>query len=142
MARQFAPQFLRATAPYQFALQTRSGTEAVAHTLRYLAEKDPEMVVVSLDGVGAYDHMKRAAFVRKIADTPTLESLTPLVLALYGSESRFLWYDDRGRGHTIRQAEGGEQGSPLMPALYSLASTTHWSRLIRSFSPVKRSPLF
>ena len=31
------------------------------------------------------------------------------------------WTDDAGTVHTIRQAEGGEQGCPLMPALYSLA---------------------
>ena len=121
VARQFAARFLPATAPYQYALQTRAGTEAVAHILRHLTEDNPEVVVVSLDGIGAYDHVKRAAFVKKLTDTPALESLLPLVLALYGSESRFYWYDDEGCGHTIRQAEGGEQGCPLMPALYSLA---------------------
>ena len=29
--------------------------------------------------------------------------------------------DAKGTTHTIRQAEGGEQGDPLMPALYALA---------------------
>ena len=40
---------------------------------------------------------------------------------LYGSQSRFLWTDDEGVVHTILQGEGGEQGCPLMPALYALA---------------------
>ena len=121
MARQYAQEFLRRTAPYQYALQTRAGTEAVAHILRFLTESDPDTVVVSLDGVGAYDHVHRAAFMEKIAATPSLQSLLPLVAALYGTSSRFLWYDDDGHQHEIHQAEGGEQGDPLMPALYSLA---------------------
>ena len=47
--------------------------------------------------------------------------MLPLVMALYGTQSRFLWTDDEGHSHTIAQGEGGEQGDPLMPALYSLA---------------------
>ena len=43
------------------------------------------------------------------------------MLSLYGTASRFLWRDDAGEQHIIEQAEGGEQGDPLMPALYALA---------------------
>ena len=46
----------------------------------------------------------------------------PLVFALYGSTSKFLWWDDDDRiPHEVAQGEGGEQGDPLMPALFSLA---------------------
>ena len=121
IARQFAAKVLQATAPFQFALQTRAGTEALAHLLRYFTDRDPDTVIVSLDGIGAFDHVKRAAFMRKIVDTPELESILPLVRALYSTESRFYWFDDEGHRHTVCQAEGGEQGDPLMPALYSLA---------------------
>ena len=38
----------------------------------------------------------------------------------YGQASRYYWIDDEGRTHTVTQAEGGEQGDPLMPALYAL----------------------
>ena len=91
VARQYASRFLEATAPYQFALQTKAGTEALAHTLRFLAEQDHEAVVMSLDGIGAFDHVSRAAFMSKVASSPSLCSLLPLVKALYGSESQFLW---------------------------------------------------
>ena len=57
----------------------------------------------------------------KIARSPELECFLPLVMALYGTQSRFLWIDDEGQEHIIVQGEGGEQGDPLMPALYSLA---------------------
>ena len=32
----------------------------------------------------------------------------------------YVWHDQHGNPHTITQAEGGEQGDPLMPALFSL----------------------
>ena len=118
---QYSDAFLAATAPYQFALQTRAGTEALAHILRYLSDADEDAVVVSLDGVGAFDHVKRAAFMSKVRSDPRLEALLPLVRMLYGSESRFLWTDASGATHEILQGEGGEQGCPLMPALFALA---------------------
>ena len=47
--------------------------------------------------------------------------LLHLVRSLYGTESRFLRCDDAGQEEIIVQGEGGEQGDPLMPALYALA---------------------
>jgi len=32
----------------------------------------------------------------------------------------YIWYNDNGEALTIPQAEGGEQGDPLMPALFAL----------------------
>ena len=110
----------RAT-PFQFALQTRAGTEALAHILQFTTDRDPEAVFMSLDGVGAFDHVKRAAFLQKLRATPELQSLLPLVRMLYSTDSQFFGTDDQGDTHTIPQGEGGEQGCPLMPALYALA---------------------
>ena len=93
----------------------------MAHILRFLAERDEEVVILSLDGVGAFDHVERAAFLNKLESIPELHNIIPLVVALYGTDSQFLWKDDKGVVYTIRQAEGGEQGCPLMPALYALA---------------------
>ena len=41
----------------------------------------------------------------------------PSVRQFNGSLSRYLWDDDEGAVH---QGEGGEQGDPLMPLLFSL----------------------
>ena len=112
VATQYSEKFMAATSPHQFALQTRAGTEAVAHALRFLTEQDPNAVVLSLDGVGAFDHVKRASFFRKLHAEPGLENLLPLVGMLYGSESRFLWTDSDGAVHTVVQAEGGERAIP------------------------------
>ena len=52
---------------------------------------------------------------------PALEPLLPFARQFYGSRSLYTWLDADGCEHDIAQGEGGEQGDPLMPALYSLA---------------------
>ena len=47
-------------------------------------------------------------------------SAVPFVRQFYGTPSRYLWEDDSGEVHDIDQGEGGEQGDPLMPMLFSL----------------------
>ena len=47
-------------------------------------------------------------------------SVLPFVRQFYGSPSTYWWDDDEGVTHEIVQGEGGEQGDPLMPALYAL----------------------
>ena len=32
-----------------------------------------------------------------------------------------MWQDASGQCHEVQQSEGGEQGDPLMPALYAIA---------------------
>ena len=120
IAKQLDKVFADATAPYQFALQTRAGADALVHTLQALTDADPNKVVLSLDGIGAFDHISRAEILEALTTKPELQPLVPLVRAFYTRESLFLWTDDRGVVHEIRQSEGGEQGDPLMPALYAL----------------------
>ena len=45
----------------------------------------------------------------------------PFVRMFYGQRSIFLWEDEVGDVHDIHQGEGGKQGDPLMPLLFSLA---------------------
>ena len=58
---------------------------------------------------------------RKLHEVENLRPLLPLVSMLYGSQSHFLWSDQKGLVHDILQGEGGEQGCPLMPAIFALA---------------------
>ena len=44
----------------------------------------------------------------------------PFVRQFYCNPSRYLLEDDEGVVHEIDQGEGGEQGDPLMPLLFSL----------------------
>ena len=55
LAQQFSQAVLKATSPFQFALSTRAGTEAVTHALQALTRLEEDATVVSIDGVGAFD---------------------------------------------------------------------------------------
>ena len=46
-------------------------------------------------------------------------SVLPFVKLFYSSPSMYWWTDDAGGTHEVWQGEGGEQGDPLMPALYA-----------------------
>ena len=73
------------------------------------------------DGVGAYDHVYRAAMMEKLHEVPSLQGLLPFVRATCANPTSNVWEDEDGVQHRIVQAEGGEQGDPLMPLLFSLA---------------------
>ena len=92
----------------------------MAVLLRAETDKDPNRVLVALDGVGAYDHCKRKAMLQKLKDTPSVNALLPFVRQFYGQQSRYLWTDAKGRVHDVVQGEGCEQGDALSPALFSL----------------------
>jgi len=91
------------------------------HLLRSLAETDPTNTIISIDGVGAFDHVSRARIMTEIAGHDTLRCLVPFLKLWYEEASTFLRADANGAIHDIRQAEGGEQGDALMPALFSMA---------------------
>ena len=55
-----------------------------------------------------------------LRDTPNANAMLPFVRFFYGSPSEFVWTDAANNPHSILQAEGGEQGDPLMPALFAL----------------------
>lgn len=119
LAREHADVFDRATHPYQYALQCRSGTDCLASLLRTATDLDDNATIVSLDGRSAYDTVSRAAFVAKLREVAP--ALVPFACAFYGHDSTYLWWDSDGCCHRIRQADGCEQGDALAPAYYSLA---------------------
>ena len=55
LAKQFMSDVEKVCAPFQFALSTRAGTDR--HAVRVVTDNDPEMTVLSIDGIGAYDHV-------------------------------------------------------------------------------------
>ena len=121
LARQFMKDVEKTCAPFQFALSTRAGTDCVGHAVRAMTDLDPRLTVLSIDGIGAYDHVFRSAFLEKLLEVEPLRPLLPFVRSVYSEISEYHWVDDEGRHREIRQQEGGEQGDPLMPLLFSLA---------------------
>ena len=79
-----------------------------------------EQNVLSIDGIGAYDHVLRSAVISKLYDVPCLRELLPFVRATRAQPSEYCWEDAGGVRHTIRQAEDGEKGDQLM-LLFSMA---------------------
>ena len=124
LAQQFSQAVLEATSPFQFALSTRAGTEAVTHALQAHTSLDENATVVSIDGVGAFDLISRNAMVSGLMAMENGDRLWPFIREFYGRPSSYLWEDDRGVTHDIPQGEGGEQGDPLMQLLFSLGLHT------------------
>ena len=127
LALQFAKTVESVCSPFQFALSTRAGTDCVGHIIRALTDANPALTVISINGVGACDHVHRSPVLSKLLEVPELQGLLPFASAVHAG------YVVGGRGggggvrHQIRQREGGEQGGeqgdPLMPLLCSVSST-------------------
>ena len=90
----------------------------MGHAIRALTDANPLTTILS---IGAYDHVYRSAFLKKLLNVPSLQGLLPFVRATYADPASYAWVDEAGEVHHIVQAEGGEQGDPLMPLLFSLA---------------------
>ena len=120
LAQTYATPIHQACQPHQFALSTRAGTEAVVHALTAATEQTPDLTILSIDGIGAFDTISRQAMLQGLATVPEANRCIPFVRMFYAQPSAYIWHDNTGAAHTILQAEGGEQGDPLMPALFSL----------------------
>jgi hypothetical protein len=64
--------------------------------------------------------VSRQAMLEGLRSVPRARNCLPFVRMFYGEPSEYVWYDDGGTPHIITQAEGGEQGDPLMPALFAM----------------------
>ena len=75
----------------------------------------------AVDGIGAYDLISRSALLEGLLRMKDGDQILPFARCFYGSPSTYLWEDELGNTQEIPQGEGGEQGDPLMPMLFSLA---------------------
>ena len=111
IAQEIGETVQSATAPYQYALKTRAGTECVSHILQTVVESD----------VGAFDLVSRNAMLRGLKEMDTGDRVLSFVRRFYGQPSLHIWEDEVGDVQDIPQGEGGDQGDRLMPLLFSLA---------------------
>ena len=135
LAQQFSTPLQEACAPYQYALSTRAGAEALERALRVATDMSTSTTVVSVDGVGAYDHISRKCMFDGLLASPALVPLVPLVRLFYGGDSEYLFYDASGAAHAVLQSEGGEQGDPLMPGLFAVGIHQALRAAHASFQP-------
>ena len=71
-----------ATAPFQYALETKAGCECVAHVLQTLTDLDPEATILSIDGVGAYDLISHNAIFEGLLRMEGGDQILPFVWAV------------------------------------------------------------
>ena len=123
MVKQVSKQVERATVPFQCALSTKTGCECITHILQTFTDLDDDATIVSIDGVGACDLISRNAMLRGLR-MENGDQIFPSVRCFYGRTSIYLWEDEVGDTLEIPQGEGGEQGDPFMPLLFSLGQHT------------------
>ena len=75
MARQLGPAVESATAPYQFALSTKAGSECVAHVAQALTDMDDNATLLSVDGMGVFDLVSRGAMMSGLLEVVHPHSL-------------------------------------------------------------------
>ena len=92
LAKQFGADFAEACAPRQFGVATKAGSDCIIHLLRAESDGDEHRVIISLDGVGAYDHARRATMLRRLHQLPVLRRSASL--NLLPSERVFSFLDD------------------------------------------------
>ena len=101
IAQQLGPQVETATAPFQYALSTRAGSECVAHVIQGLCEVNPDSTVMSIDGLSAYDQISRAAMMDGLYSP--LRRQGHSVRVDVGSPSKYIWEDGEGVEHSVLQ---------------------------------------
>ncbi|CAE7883168.1 unnamed protein product, partial [Symbiodinium sp. KB8] len=120
LAQGYASELQTACMPSQHGLSTRAGTEALVRLLCVATGSDPRATMLSIDAIGAFDHVSRHAMLAGLRQRPGLQPLLPYVRQFYASDSTYVWQDPDSQSHEVRQSEGGEQGDPFMPALYAI----------------------
>ena len=106
LAKQWAPTIDQATRPFQFAMQSRAGTDALVLSVRAALDTRENAVIVCLDGRSAYDSISRASFLAKLREVAP--QLLPFARLFYGQASAYCWWDAAGNLREIRRGEGCE----------------------------------
>ena len=89
MAKQYAEELEVAVWLANFGMSSRSGTDSAIHMLQFLTDTDPNKIVLSIDGVGAFDHICRARMFEQLLAHPSLQALVPFVRQWYATPSQF-----------------------------------------------------
>ena len=80
-----------------------------------ICELDEDATVTSID-----DTTSRRAMIAGLERVPGGSVASRFVRLFCSEPSAYLWEDTENVAHTIHQGEGGEQGDPLMPFLFSV----------------------
>ena len=107
LVSQHMSEFAEATAPHQVALGTRAAVDSAVLAARAALDLDPELVLLSIDGIGAYDHVLRGEFLGRLDEIPNARNILPFIKMFYGSQSSYLVRDQDGHSVEVLQGGGG-----------------------------------
>ena len=62
--------------------------------------------MLSVDAVGAFDHVARQSMLNALLERPDLRPLLPYARQFYAAPSIYTWYDGLGAAHDIVPGEG------------------------------------
>ena len=101
-------EFEQECAPFRFALSTRAGTDCVGHVVRASTDAYHRLTILSVDGIGAYDHVLRPSM---LIEKKCLEhgQLLPFVRLSYAGVSSYTWFDEKGERRVVDQAEAASR---------------------------------
>ena len=57
----------------------RNNVDAAVHPLQYLTDARPNKAAISIDGVGAFDHLNKARIFEQLLGEPTVHQLILVV---------------------------------------------------------------
>ena len=80
LAKHYGGEFEAECSPIQYALSTRAGTDCVGHMLRAATDTSATATVLSVDGVGAYDHIYREAMLSRLAQMPKASAVISITI--------------------------------------------------------------
>ena len=106
-----------------------------------MTDRDPNCTVLSIDGVGVFDLVSKRHDNSSAQHEPGGEA-HPIFLQFYGHNSTHLRGDEEGTVHGIQQGEGGEQGDPLVPALFAMGQHQALQAVQKSLQPTETSMAF
>ena len=105
--------------PNQLGVGTPKGVESAVHAVRaYIKnEKVSDKVLLKIDFKKAFNQVSRDVILRKVK--ALVPEIYPFIFQSYASSSTLFY----GGDHKIESREGVQQGDPLGPFLFSLATT-------------------
>ena len=111
VAQQIGPEAEAASAPHQYAFSDRAGTECVAHLLQARTETSGSRSCLC----GTFDLIARSSMLQGLCRLPGASAVLPFVQLFYVQVSEYVWTDDEGTSHHIRQAKEASRGTPHAP---------------------------
>ena len=78
-------------------------------------------------------HLSRSAMLGRLLQMPGARQVLPFVRLSHAKPSAYGWFDKDGHRRTVCHVEGGEQGDPLMPLLFSIGIQSALEEVNRSY---------